>query len=145
MAGSAFRGTGKIRSYLLTWLSLRKIPVENVESYCGLLCMGCPIFQATNEPDPTLREKMRIEIAKLSNKLYNTSHTTKDITDCDGCLHEDGRLFEGCRDCSIRNCARQKHIPNCAHCSEYICETLEMFFKDNPESKSRLDFIRAVL
>lgn len=119
--------------------------MDTIISYCGLMCTGCPILWATNENNEQLKEKMKVEIAKLSNKLYQTAYSSKDITDCDGCLNENGRLFPGCKNCQIRNCAREKEIPNCAHCSEYICETLETFFTENPESKSRLDFIRTLL
>lgn len=119
--------------------------MKDVVSYCGLICTGCPVLWATQEENPALKEKMRTEIAKLSNKLYQTSFSSADITDCDGCKTAGGRLFSGCEECQIRNCAMEKQIPNCAHCSDYACETLEAFFKDNPESKSRLDFIRSVL
>jgi hypothetical protein len=119
--------------------------MKNVVSYCGLLCDGCPIFWATKEKDVILKENMRIEIAKLSNKLYKTNFCSKDITDCDGCLTENARLFPGCIDCKIRNCAREKNLLNCANCSDYVCESLDTFFKDNAEAKSRLDFIRSIL
>jgi hypothetical protein len=114
-------------------------------SYCGLLCNGCPIFWATNEDNADRKEKMRIEIAKLSNQIYETNYCSNDITDCDGCLTENERLFPGCQDCKIRNCAREKNLPNCAFCSHYVCESLNTFFKDNAEAKSRLDFIRSIV
>lgn len=119
--------------------------MDNIVSYCGLLCSGCPVLWATNENNEQLKVKMRTEIAILSNTLYQTKYTAEHITDCDGCLNESGRLFKGCENCEIKTCAREKEIPNCAHCSDYICERLDKFFIDNPESKSRLDFIRALL
>ncbi len=119
--------------------------MKDIVSYCGLICKGCPILWATNEKNEDLKEKMKIEIARLSNQLYSTAYDFKDITDCDGCLTKNGRLFHGCANCQIRNCARDKKIQNCAYCKEYECETLTAFFKDNAESKSRLDFIRSVL
>lgn len=119
--------------------------MNDVVSYCGLICKGCPILWATNEDNQAVKEKMKIEIAKLTNTLYKTEYISEDITDCDGCLEENARLFPGCINCQIRNCARDKKIPNCAYCSDYICEVLETFFKDNSEAKSRLDFIRSVL
>jgi hypothetical protein len=122
-----------------------RITMNDAVSYCGLICKGCPILWATHEENETLKEKMRMEIAKRCNSLYDTKYSSKDITDCDGCRAENARLFPGCINCYIRKCARDKEIPNCAYCSEYICETLETFFKDNTESKSRLDFIRLML
>jgi hypothetical protein len=114
-------------------------------SYCGLLCQGCPIYWATIEKNKKLKEKMKVEIAKMSNNLYKTNHTSKDITDCDGCLIEKGNLYSGCANCQIRNCARSKNIQNCAYCSEYACDTLNKFFTESPEAKIRLGFIRELL
>jgi hypothetical protein len=114
-------------------------------SYCGLICTGCPLYMATIESDTTRKKRMKEKIAKMSNEMYKTNFTAKDITDCDGCMVEDGRLFPGCYDCGIRNCAREKNIPNCAWCEEYSCDKLTEFFKENPESKVRLEFIRSVV
>jgi hypothetical protein len=118
--------------------------MEKDLSYCGLLCSGCPILWATNEPDSKRKEKLKIEIAKMSNELNKTNFTPNDITDCDGCLTENGRLFPGCEVCHIRNCAKEKNLSNCGYCNEYICEKLDNFFKENPESKLRLDFIKRI-
>jgi hypothetical protein len=119
--------------------------MEEIVSYCGLICLGCPILWATKEKDLKLKEKMRVEIAKMSNSLYKTEFGSKDITDCDGCLNENGRLFAGCNQCQIRICARAKKIQNCTYCDEYICEKLEKFFVDNADAKIRLAFIRSLL
>ena len=119
--------------------------MEEIVSYCGLVCISCPIFIATNETDAELKAKMKTEIAKSCNRLYQTEFSPEDITDCDGCLSESGRHFLSCADCKIRNCAHIHKVSNCAHCEDYACDTLKEFFKDNQESKSRLDFIRAIL
>jgi hypothetical protein len=119
--------------------------MESILSFCGLICAGCPISWSTNEKDEKLKNKMKVEIAKMSNTLYKTNHTSKDITDCDGCLGENGNLFPGCVNCQIRNCARTKKIENCAHCSDYPCETISKFFVENPESKIRLEFVKSLL
>lgn len=88
---------------------------------------------------------MKVEIAKMSNNLYKTNYTAKDITNCEGCLTEAGKLFAGCIGCKIRNCARSKNIQNCAYCSDYACETLNKFFAESPEAKIRLEFIAGLL
>lgn len=119
--------------------------MEETVSYCGLLCIGCPIFIATKETNVEFKQKMKIEIAKTCNRLYQTEYSVSDITDCEGCLNENGEHFSGCSDCKIRNCARMHGVVNCAHCEDYPCETLQEFLTDNKESKDRLDFIRAVI
>jgi len=65
----------------------------------------------------------------------------EDITDCDGCRTEGGRLFSGCKKYQIRKCARQEGFENCAYCS--ACEKLKEFFVTDPNAKARLDVIRS--
>jgi hypothetical protein len=67
----------------------------------------------------------------------------EDITDCDGCITQGGRLFSACKNCSIRKCTREKKLENCAHCTEYSCGKLEAFFKKEPTARTRLDTVRS--
>jgi hypothetical protein len=119
--------------------------METMVSYCGLICQGCPIYWATNEKDDEKKEKMRVEIAKMSNDQYKTNLSPKEIADCDGCRHKNGRIFPSCINCYIRNCAQTKNLINCAYCEDYACDELNKFFIDNTDSKMRLNFIHALL
>jgi len=119
--------------------------MNEIIAYCGLLCSGCPIYWATREKDDTKRKKMRAEIALQIKEHYGQECKPEDVTDCDGCKTETGRLYSGCKDCQIRNCARQKSLENCAHCNEYACEKLEKLFVTDIEAKSRLDVIKSGL
>jgi len=116
-------------------------------SYCGLTCHTCPIYLSTREKDPKKKHEMRIEIAQQIKKIYGQDCKAENVTDCDGCKTESGRLFSGCRYCEIRKCAREKSIENCAHCNEYACEKLEEFFatEAHAHAKERLDEIRSGL
>ncbi len=87
--------------------------------------------------------RMRIEISQLLNGQYGMNYELEEITDCDGCRTEGGRLFSGCKNCLIRKCAREKGLENCAYCAEYACERLEAFFSSDQNAKIRLDEIRA--
>jgi hypothetical protein len=111
-------------------------------AYCGLVCDTCPIYLATRVVDTEEQTKMRVEIARLCKEQYGMKYEPADITDCDGCRTKEGRLFSGCRDCAIRNCASGKGLENCAHCVEYVCERLETFFSSEPTAKTRLDEVR---
>jgi hypothetical protein len=112
-------------------------------SYCGLVCNTCPIYLVTQEENKEEQERKRIEIAQLCREQYGLNYELADITDCDGCRAMDGRLFSGCTNCVIRKCAKQKAVENCAHCNEYICEQLETFFIKEPSGKRRLGEIRS--
>lgn len=112
-------------------------------SYCGLICHTCPIYLATRDIDQAKRRKMQADIAEQCNKLYGTKYGPEDINGCDGCWTETGRLFSGCKTCSIRSCAKNKGLDNCACCSEYACEQLLKFFDTEPVAKERLDQIKS--
>jgi hypothetical protein len=111
--------------------------------YCGLMCPGCPIFLAARESDPVCRNRMRAEIARICNAEYGTALTPEEITDCDGCRNEGGRLFSSCARCEIRRCAIESGFDSCASCTRYACEKLEKLFRTDPAAQSRLEVIRA--
>jgi hypothetical protein len=111
-------------------------------AYCGLLCKTCPIFLATRQADTEEQTRMRTEISRLCREHYGMDIDLADVTDCDGCRTEDGKLFSGCKKCPIRTCARAKDLDNCAYCADYACQQLEEHFKKDPAARIRLDQIR---
>ena len=114
-------------------------------AYCGLNCSGCPIYLATRVDDSQKQKQMREDIARQIEQHYGTRYRAEDVTDCDGCRTQDGRLFSACQQCGIRKCAREKGLENCAHCSEYACEQLKKFFSSDRDAKARLDAIRKAM
>ena len=117
--------------------------MNQMTSYCGLVCNTCPIYLATRENDKEVQIRKRIEIARLCREQYGLAYELSEITDCDGCRTMEGRLFSGCNDCGIRQCARQKGVDVCAHCIEYPCDKLEEFFVKDPSAGVRLDQLRS--
>jgi hypothetical protein len=111
-------------------------------SYCGLYCDTCPIHLATLETDKEMQRNKRFEIAKLCREQYGMDYNPDDITDCDGCRTENGRLFSGCKTCEIRKCAIEKRVENCAYCDEYACEKLKAFLVKEPIAETRLNELR---
>ena len=116
--------------------------MHSILAYCGLVCRTCPIYLATRMEDKNEQARMRTEIARLLNEHYGMKYAPEEIIDCDGCPIEGGRLFSGCQNCSIRKCAREKHLKNCANCGEYACDKLEAFFASEPSARTRLEEIR---
>ncbi len=112
-----------------------------LSSYCGLECKTCPIHLATIEKDPDAQVKMRLEIAEECSKLYSKNYKPEDISNCDGCKANTGRLFAGCANCQIRECAILKSIPNCAYCNDFACNELLKLLSLDPEAKTRLEKI----
>jgi hypothetical protein len=117
-------------------------------AYCGLSCITCPIYLATREKNPKKQRREREQIVIAIKKYLGEEKRVEDITDCDGCKAQGGRLYSGCQKCQIRKCASEKGLKNCAYCSEYPCEKLSKFFDSEGEqagAKKRLDAIRAGL
>lgn len=111
-------------------------------AYCGGRCDTCTIFLATREDNDEKKHKMRVEIAREIKKLYGEDCKPEDVTDCDGCKAEGGRLNSGCSNCQVRKCAMERGVETCAHCDEYICKKLEEFFLKEPSGKEALEEIR---
>lgn len=119
--------------------------MDEMIAYCGLICHNCPIYLATRKKDEEKRYKMRVDIAQQIKKHYGQEYKPEDVSDCDGCRTEGGRLFSGSKSCHIRKCAKKRRVENCAHCDEYACEKLEKFFTTDSDAKERLDEIRSRL
>jgi hypothetical protein len=116
--------------------------MKTMIAYCGLKCETCPIHLATLEKNSSHQQKMRESIAEECSNLYNMNLDAEEITDCDGCRTDSGRLFAGCSKCEIRKCAIYKKLENCAFCDDYICEILKKHFELDPDSEARLNKIK---
>ena len=116
--------------------------METMIAYCGLRCDTCPIHLATLEQDNSRKKTMRESIVEQCNKQYGMNLQFKDITDCDGCQANTGRLFSGCLNCEIRKCAVERSIESCASCYDYACELLKKHFSLDPDARERLNKIR---
>jgi hypothetical protein len=115
---------------------------------CGLECSACAAYIATQENNDALRR----ETAELWGRQLDVAVDPESIA-CDGCLSS-GRHLDYCGICGIRQCCMEQNIPNCAHCDQYICDTLakgltflsevlEMGPMDELEAKKNLESIRA--
>ena len=119
--------------------------MDGILAYCGIACAGCPVYWATVEADPEKKVRLRATIARLAAEEHGLRMDAGEVPDCDGCTSGTGRLFSTCADCGIRNCAQERGLENCAHCSDYACDRLLELFKIEPSAKQRLDVIREIL
>ncbi len=106
-------------------------------AYCGINCLECGAFQATQKND----DEKRAEVAQLWSKQFNVSINPADIN-CEGCISGGDNIFSHCKVCEIRSCCKEQDIANCAFCDDYSCEKLEMVFNMAPDVKRRLDGLR---
>jgi hypothetical protein len=89
------------------------------------------------------QQTMRISIAGILAERYGMKLKPQEITDCDGCRTDTDRIFTACRNCYIRNCARERKLDSCACCADYACDHLLKIFRDEPEAQSRLEKLRS--
>jgi hypothetical protein len=115
--------------------------MQSMIAFCGLSCSTCQIHLATAETDFIRKKLMRTSIADFLAENYKMKIQPQEITDCDGCRAETGRLFSGCRGCEIRICALGKSIENCACCSEFACDKLREIFRTEAGARCRLEEI----
>lgn len=113
--------------------------MEEKTSCCGLNCLECEAYKATMANDDGMRE----EVAKKWAQAFNPDIKAKDIN-CTGCL-SDGNVFSFCQACKLRLCNKEKGTPNCAHCQEYPCQSVNEFRQFNPDGIAKLDAINASL
>ena len=105
---------------------------------CGLDCLQCGAYQATQAND----DAKRAAVAKEWSELFNVDIRPEQIN-CDGC-RADGQKFFYCSDmCEIRKCCVQKELANCAACDMYACDKLEGFFTMMPAARTALDKLRS--
>lgn len=106
--------------------------------YCGINCMECPAYVATQRDN-------REEIEKIAKNWSNEerSFTPEEIY-CDGC-NADRRIFSWCKECDIRECCRTRGFINCAYCDDYICDKLKVIFEKTPPARINLEKIRKSL
>lgn len=105
-------------------------------AYCGLLCEECPVYLASQSNDEVQRERLA--------KMYSVpgcSFTKEDIV-CEGCHATSSNKSKMCKDCPMRNCARNKGVKHCAACGKYPCKIVEQYLPPESEKRKRLDKLK---
>ena len=105
---------------------------------CGIDCLECPAYLATQNNDDQLREKT----AAQWSAMFKAQIRPQDIN-CDGCLGPGPRRFAHCHQCQIRACALERGLANCAACPEYACDKLQWLLDAVPAAKANLDEARS--
>ena len=103
---------------------------------CGLNCNECEAYIATKNNNTGEFAK----IAEKWNQAYSGDICPENCI-CDGCM-EGGRLSTAhANECSLRICAINKGVPTCAHCPDYMCDTMKQFISFAPELGKKLAII----
>lgn len=89
--------------------------MEPIVSKCGYRCDLCPAYETNLKSDDD-KKKMCDAWAKY----FGSQVPPEAITSCVGCLAGGGD-----ETCSVRPCANEKNLDNCAHCGEFACDKLK--------------------
>lgn len=88
------------------------------DSYCGLYCGACHILDLYKR---SLGTNVPARWQDLPGQLKE--NIPQGELKCEGCKSD--VLFVGCQNCSVRICAREKHIEACIECAEFPCREVQ--------------------
>lgn len=88
---------------------------------CGIDCGNCAAYKATQVNDVKKLAELAASWSSEKNRWR-----AEDMR-CDGCTAT--RVFKGCNDCTVRNCAQEKRANICSRCGDYPCDRLEGMWK----------------
>jgi hypothetical protein len=115
--------------------------MDRMIAYCGLICSECDGYLATQAGD----WEAILKLAEKTKEQFGLGDLAPESLLCDGCLSDSGRLCSYCSTCAVRECAIKMGVPNCAHCAQYACGTIEEFFAMAPMARGPLDAIHSQL
>ena len=95
--------------------------MEPIIAKCGYRCDLCPAYETNLQSDA---DKQRISDAWA--KYCGFQVPPEQIQSCPGCI-----VSGADPTCTVRPCAIEKNVENCAHCEQFACDKL----------KSKLNFI----
>jgi len=107
--------------------------MDQMMAPCGLECAKCPAYIATQAGDP-------VEITLVAEAWSRAwrMRVRPDEIWCDGCTSTSERKYKYAWKCEVRSCGMARGVPTCAHCPDYVCETLEGFFAKVPRTRKIL-------
>jgi hypothetical protein len=108
---------------------------------CGLYCGVCAVYMAHRDNNLKFKERLaNLYKGGVSVKggLSNSETLSTEDIKCCGCLSDE--TFIHCKDCSIRNCTREKGYTGCHQCHEFPCRHVETF----PLSVGKKVILRAI-
>jgi hypothetical protein len=110
-------------------------------AYCGLDCGECEAYLATQANDRVALEN----VAQKWAKEFGAKNATAEVCICDGCASGKRISTAHAATCGLRLCASSRQVPTCAHCDDYMCETLRQFVQFAPVLGEKLAKIRLEL
>ncbi len=100
--------------------------MEPTLSLCGFRCDLCLAYKPNIEAHPENRQALSDGWYK-----YFGFRLPPDAIFCEGCSAHSTTTLD--RDCPVRPCVIAHKLPNCAHCEDYVCDSLTQRWIDFDE------------
>jgi len=89
--------------------------MEQIIAKCGYRCDLCPAFKANLKSDAD-----KLSMCQAWAEYFGSEVPPEAITACEGCLADGGDPS-----CTVRPCAIERKLTNCAHCELFACDKLK--------------------
>lgn len=117
--------------------------------YCGVYCLGCPIYISSTTADEMVKSRLAAELSKSQDRLRSKSRQRKktakidaDSIHCWGCRSNTRHSWK--KSCLFKKCASDKGLDFCYHCSEYPCVELARFYAKRPDARENSTIISKI-
>lgn len=112
-------------------------------AYCGINCQECRAYRGTVNSDLSL-------LKKSAGESYRQGQHKAEDWVCLGCTPANQKFIaKYCLECTVRKCAVEKGVQNCAECTDYdgchiLHEIMEEYAEgsDTNELRIRMDLLR---
>lgn len=102
-------------------------------AYCGIDCLTCPSYIATQSGS-------REELARVAEELarrYRTEVKPEYVV-CDGCKAGKRHSYFCDNLCKMRKCCIEKQYDSCIECSDFPCKELRFELDHSPDAEKNL-------
>lgn len=106
-------------------------------AYCGLNCLECEGYLATQSGD---QEELK-KVAEKWSEMYQ-SDVKPEFVICDGCKAEGRHSYYCGNMCKIRQCCIEKTFGSCIECADFPCEDEKLVLEHAPQAKANLEKLR---
>jgi hypothetical protein len=89
--------------------------MEPIISKCGYRCDLCPAYKTNLKSDADKKQ-----MCDAWANYFGSKVPPEAITICNGCTEGGGNPS-----CTVRPCAIEKNIENCAYCKQFACDKLK--------------------
>ncbi len=106
-------------------------------AYCGINCLKCKSYIATQSGNP---EELATVAAKLSD-LYK-AEVKPEYVICDGCRVDKRHSYFCTNSCKMRKCCIERNYNSCIECGDFPCTELQFELSNNPEAIKNLEKLK---